>query len=102
MKYRVSGGDLEAVDGSFVPAAITFAVGSDGEYRPEEYWQPRDGSDYADDIRARFSADAAKTALNAQDYVGELEVQTHNKAMAYLSRIGIADATAEAGMAAEK
>ncbi|MBE6963358.1 MAG: hypothetical protein E7443_01985 [Ruminococcaceae bacterium] len=85
VKYSTYGGTLEAVGGSYVPAAITFKIGGSGEYILEEYWEPRDGSYYTDDIRSKFPGASADDALNDQAYIEDLKAQTYNKALAYLN-----------------
>ena len=46
-----------------MPAAITFTSTNGGDYILTEYWEPRDGAYYADDIRAKFPTDAADQVL---------------------------------------
>ncbi len=86
-KYSTYGGKLDAVGGSYVPAAITFQIGGSGEYILEEYWEPRDGSYYADDIRSKFPGTSADDALNDQAYIEDLKIQAYNKALAYLNNV---------------
>lgn len=90
--YSTYGGTLAETGGSYVPAAITFRVGSFGEYLMEEYWEPRDGSGYADDIRQKFPGSAADDALNAQAYLEELQALCYKKALARMDRTGSIDA----------
>ena len=85
VKYSTYGGTLEAVGGSYVPTAITFRVSDSGEHILEEYWEPRDGSYYAKDIRDKFPGAAADDALNDQAYIEELKAQSYHKALAYLN-----------------
>ena len=85
VKYSTYGGQLEAVGGSYVPTAITFKVSNSREYILEEYWEPRDGIYYADDIRKKFPGASADDALNDQAYIEELKAQTYSKALAYLN-----------------
>lgn len=42
--------------GSHVPVALTFHRSDSGAYVLAEYWEPRDGGYYTDDIRAKFPA----------------------------------------------
>lgn len=53
-KYSTYGGVLESCSGSYVPTALTFFSSEPGEYVLKEYWEPRDGIYYADDIREKF------------------------------------------------
>ena len=88
VKYSTYGGNLEEKGGSFVPAVLTFGISESGEYILEEYWEPRDGSFYAKDIRDRFPEDAADAALDHGAYVEELKDQIYRKALAYLESTG--------------
>lgn len=54
------------VSGSHMPVAITFEKSSDGKYNLKEYWEPKDGGDYASSIRSKFPADIAQNALDTQ------------------------------------
>ena len=78
--YSVDGETLTQENGSYIPTAITFTVSASGEYVPEEYWEPGDGS-YSDDIRAKFPADAADEALNDQAYIDDLKAACDQKAL---------------------
>lgn len=90
-KYSTYGGKLEAAGGSYLPTAITFKISEDGEYIPEEYWEPRDGGYYVDDIRGKFPGSSADDALNDQAYIEDLKAQNYNKALAYLNGVGSLD-----------
>lgn len=52
--YANQNGTLVETGGSHIPVAITFHINSMGGYCLAEYWMPRDGSYYDDDIRAKF------------------------------------------------
>ena len=90
-KYSTYGGTLEAVGGSYGPAALTFTISDSGEYILEEYWEPRDGGYYADDIRDKFPGTSADDALNDQAYIEDLEAQNYSKALAYMNSTGSLD-----------
>lgn len=55
-QYSFDGSDVKVETGSHVPTAITFdtSSGDTSSYDVIEYWEPRDGSYYAEDIRAKF------------------------------------------------
>lgn len=93
--YSTYGGTLESVGGSFIPTAITFEVLDSGEYTLKEYWEPRDGSYYTDDIRDKFPGAAADDALNDQAYIEDLQTQNYSKALACLHSAGSLDTTIE-------
>ena len=84
-KYSTYGGELEAVGGSYGPTALTFSISDSGEYVLEEYWEPRDGGYYADDIRDKFPGTSTDDALNDQAYIEDLEAQNYSKALAYMN-----------------
>lgn len=90
-KYSTYGGKLEEVGGSYVPAAITFKISDTGEYILEEYWEPRDGGYYVDDVRDKFPGSSADDALNDQAYIEDLEAQNYSKALAYMNSAGSLD-----------
>lgn len=73
--------DLECVEGSYYPAALTFALDNVSIDSLIEYWMPRDGSYYTDDIRNKFPEEVAEKALNAQEYVEELSEKCKRKAL---------------------
>ena len=53
-EYNLTDGVLEGAAGALVPTVLTFhASESDGLYLTE-YWEPRDGSYYSEDINAKF------------------------------------------------
>jgi hypothetical protein len=60
---------LTVSGGSHMPVAITFKKNSGGAYELEEYWMPRDGTEYAPSIKEKFPADIVADALDAQQYV---------------------------------
>jgi hypothetical protein len=67
--YEYSGATFQSVGGSHIPTALTFDVGTGGDYTLTEYWQPRDGSYYALDIREKFPKAIRKDALNTQKFI---------------------------------
>lgn len=60
---------LTVSGGSHMPVAVTFKKNSGGAYELEEYWMPRDGTEYALSIKEKFPADIVADALDAQQYV---------------------------------
>ena len=57
-EYSFDGTDVKEESGSHIPTVITFDTSSEDSdkstYDVIEYWEPRDGSYYSDDIRAKF------------------------------------------------
>lgn len=66
--YSLSEGTLREVGGSHIPAVITFDL-VDGAYVLDQYWMPRDGSYYAQDVRDSFPDHVEADALDTQKYV---------------------------------
>lgn len=54
--------------GSHIPTAITVEK-RDGSYYPVEYWEPRDGSYFAEDIRSKFPWWLWSKALDSSRYI---------------------------------
>ena len=54
--YVDENGDLQVQSGSHCPTILTVGKDADGNYTLLDYWIPRDGGDYARDIRNRFPA----------------------------------------------
>lgn len=54
--FRLENGVLVEDGGCHVPTVLTFSVTEDGHYSLAEYWEPRDGTFYPEDIRAKYPA----------------------------------------------
>ena len=54
--YRLEDGKLVEDGGCNVPTVLTFRVDDDGKYILAEYWEPRDGNLYPEDIKAKYPA----------------------------------------------
>ncbi|MDK2980164.1 MAG: hypothetical protein PWQ55_511 [Chloroflexota bacterium] len=61
--------ELTVTGGSHMPVAITFTKDAGGAYELEEYWMPRDGTEYGPSIEGKFPADIVADALDLQQYV---------------------------------
>ena len=66
--YDVVDGNLQEVEGSHTPVAITFNV-KNGKYSLKEYWRPGDGAYYAPDIREKFPDEIEDDAMDTQKYI---------------------------------
>ena len=60
---------IEDIRGSHGPIKLTFKVNDSEEYELVEYWEARDGSDYAKSIREAFPDDIEEDAINTQKYI---------------------------------
>ena len=67
-EYRVTDNGLEIVSGGHVPAALSFDLDERG-YTLTEYWEPRDGSYYVQDIREKFPAHIVEDGLDSQKFI---------------------------------
>lgn len=67
-EYSYANGSIEQESGSHIVTAIT-ARKEDGNYRLVEYWEPRDGGYYTDDIKAKFPIRLWLKALDSQRYI---------------------------------
>ena len=66
-KYLISGDGIETVSGSHIPAALTFTLNENG-YQLKEFWRPRDGSYFVEDIRREFPSDIVDDGIDSQKY----------------------------------
>ena len=67
-EYKVTDEGLKTVSGSHVPVALSFDLDERG-YTLTEYWEPRDGSYNAPDIREKFPAHIVEDAFHSQKFV---------------------------------
>ncbi len=84
-EYEKAEGTVQQVSGGCTPVALTFAMEQNGTYTLQEYWEPRDGSYYAKDIRAKFPKEVAEDVLNHQEYIEDLQTQNYHKALEALN-----------------
>ncbi len=71
-EYSAEDGTLQLEAGSHIPTVITAKrTGKHGHYELVEYWTPRDGAEYAKDIRNKFPWYLRGKALNSQRYADE-------------------------------
>ncbi len=52
--YHLDNGKLVEEGGCNVPTVLTFRVDDYGHYYLAEYWEPRDGNHYSEDIKAKY------------------------------------------------
>lgn len=73
-KYEISDEGIKDVEGSHIPVVLTFEE-KDGNYELKEYWEPREGSYFAPDIRSKFPAEIAEDAIDSQKF-GMQQIQS--------------------------
>lgn len=81
-EYRVTDNGLKTIRGSHVPVAITFREDPSGTLTLEEYWQPRDGSYYAQDIREKFPAHIVEDGMDSQKFILQQTQECYAQAVA--------------------
>lgn len=69
LRYHADGDTLTEAGGHHGVAALTFDVDAQRNYVLTEYWEPRDGSYLAPDIRQKFPKTIAEQAIDLQPYI---------------------------------
>ena len=83
-EYSFENGNIKLETGSHIPTVITAKhTGEHGHYELVEYWTPRDGSLYADDIRDKFPWYLHGKALDSERYVDKQKEFCQNAAEEY-------------------
>lgn len=80
-KYQMYDKAILVIGESYVPTAITFSVNGSEGYVLKEYWTPRDGSYYVEDVLEKFPQSAAEDALHEDRYISELQSESYQKAL---------------------
>ena len=73
-RYVYKYGELERVAGISTPAILTFSGGADGVYILKDFWEPREGSVYAEDIRSKFPQDIAGHILDPDNDAVDMDL----------------------------
>ena len=84
-EYKVTDGGLETVRNSHIPVVLSFDLKEEGYtlgYTLTKYWEPRDGSYYAQDIREKFPAHIVEDALHGQKFVLQQTQECYAQAVA--------------------
>ena len=80
-EYKVTDGGLETVSGSHIPVALSFDLDERG-YILTEYWEPGDGSYYAQDIREKFPAHIIEDGMDSQKFILQQTQECYAQAVA--------------------
>lgn len=80
--YSFTDTGLYEAQGSHIPVVMTFEE-ENGVYTLLEYWQPRDGSYYAPDIREKFPDEVEEDALDTQKYILGQKQNCYDQAVRY-------------------
>ena len=86
-KYSMQNGALTAIGGSYIPTVLTFTKEDNGEYILDEYWEPRDGAYYDDDIKAKFPAGVIDDVWNMDAYSEKLKKQCADDVFVYVDNL---------------
>lgn len=87
-EYSHENGKIQLETAAYTPTVITAKrTGKHGHYELAEYWEPRDGAYYADDIREKFPWYLHGKALDSQRYIEEQRGFCENAAMEYFSSV---------------
>ncbi len=81
-EYRVTDNGLKTVRGSHIPVVITLREDPSGTLTLEEYWEPKDGSYYAQDIREKFPTHIVDDGLNSQKFILQQTQECYAQAIA--------------------
>ena len=84
-EYDKVNGKIEDVSGAHIPTVITVKKTDSSQYELVEYWEPRDGSYYAEDIKEKFPWYLHGKALDSQRYIKEQQENCNRKAQAYFA-----------------
>ena len=79
-EYNLTDGVLIGAAGALVPTVLTFQVTESQSLRLAEYWEPRDGTYYADDLKAKFRGEPWPDTTK---YLAEQELNCYLQAAFY-------------------
>ena len=82
-EYRVTDDGLRTVRGSHTPVAITLREDPSGTLTLKEYWKPRDGSYYAQDICEKFPAHIVEDGMDSQKFILQQMQECYAQAVAF-------------------
>ena len=80
-QYRATDNGLETTGGSHIPVALSFDLDERG-YTLTEYWEPRDGSYFVQDIREKFPTHIVDDGLNSQKFILQQTQECYAQAVA--------------------
>ena len=81
--FDIEGQRFTEEGGSYIPTVFTFDVTEEKEYVLQEFWQPRDGTDYTSDLKAKFPKDEQQLAFSDQNYIYANTSNCYNQVIAY-------------------
>lgn len=78
--FRLENGILVEEGGSHIPVVLTFTYDATEGFTLTEYWEPRDGSYYAKDLKAKFNG---RPWPDTQKYIQQQMMDNYLQAMEY-------------------
>lgn len=91
-EYSFENGEIKLESGAHLPTVITAEkTGTHGHYKLVEYWVPRDGNLYSQDIKEKFPWYLQSKALDSQSYIYKQRTFCEKAAKEYFSTISIPD-----------
>ena len=78
--FRLEDGILVEEGGSHIPVVLTFTYDASEGFTLTEYWEPRDGSYYAKDLKAKFNG---RPWPDTQKYIQQQMMDNYLQAMEY-------------------
>lgn len=79
-EYNLNDGVLEATSGARVPTVLSFSIKDRNEVTLTEYWEPRDGTYYPTDLKAKFKD---RPWPDTSKYLAEQELACYLQAAEY-------------------
>lgn len=84
-EYSYSDG-LQLQAGVHIPTIITVKQ-IDDSYELVEYWEPRDGAYYTEDLKEKFPSHLQDKVFNSQDYIDVLKAECERQALEYFNAV---------------
>ncbi len=81
-KYRISEEEIQVAGGSHLPVALTFERRGD-TYILAEYWEPRGGGDFQEDIHEKFPQKLWEDGVDSQKFILMQEQACHAQAVSH-------------------
>lgn len=99
-EYTMRYNELQLESGAHIPTVITVKK-ENGSYKLVEYWEPRDGTYYTDDIREKYPVYLWYQALDSQKYIDEQKANCERMAREYFSFLVFSGSDDSAGITAD-
>lgn len=91
-EYSYKNGEIHDESGSHFPAIFMVNIVSDGYEMADDYWIPRDGSEYVSSIHEHFPVSLWNKAVDSQRYIEEQQARCMEKARRHFQGVEGIDA----------